>query len=64
MVMGDRIKPGTTQPVGNVKKTAKKLHDDIFSVGNSVSPEVAFKKFRGRDVDPNALMRARGFPVT
>ncbi|HEY4179611.1 MAG TPA: M3 family metallopeptidase [Kofleriaceae bacterium] len=46
------------------KKTAKKLHDDIFAVGNSVDPEVAFKKFRGRDVDPNALMRARGFPVT
>lgn len=46
------------------KKTAKKLHDAIMSVGNSISPEEAFKKFRGRDVDTNALMRDRGFPVT
>jgi peptidyl-dipeptidase Dcp len=43
--------------------TSKKLVDAIFSVGNSVPPEVAFKNFRGRDVDPNALMRSRGFPV-
>jgi peptidyl-dipeptidase Dcp len=46
------------------KKTAKKLHDSIMSVGNSVPPEVAFRNFRGRDVDTNALMRDRGFPVT
>ena len=46
------------------KATAKKLHDAIMSVGNSVSPEVAFRNFRGRDVDTNALMRDRGFPVT
>ncbi len=46
------------------KKTAQRLHDSIMSVGNSVSPEEAFRKFRGRDVDTNALMRDRGFPVT
>ncbi|HWE28997.1 MAG TPA: M3 family metallopeptidase, partial [Polyangia bacterium] len=45
------------------KPTAKRLHDDIMSVGNSVPPEVAFRRFRGRDVDTNALMRKRGFPV-
>ena len=45
------------------KATAKKLMDSIFSVGNSVPPDVAFRNFRGRDVDPNALMRSRGFPV-
>ena len=43
---------------------ATKLHEQIMSVGNSVSPEVAFRAFRGRDVDTNALMRDRGFPVT
>jgi peptidyl-dipeptidase Dcp len=43
--------------------TAKRLHDDIMSVGNSIAPEEAFRKFRGRDVDTNALMRDRGFPV-
>ncbi len=31
------------------KKTAKRLHDDIMSVGNSVAPEQAFRAFRGRD---------------
>ncbi|HEV7559176.1 MAG TPA: M3 family metallopeptidase [Kofleriaceae bacterium] len=45
-------------------KTAKRLHDTIMSVGNSVPPEVAFRNFRGRDVDTNALMRDRGFPTT
>jgi peptidyl-dipeptidase Dcp len=43
--------------------TAKRLHDSIMSVGNSVSPEEAFRAFRGRDVDTNALMRDRGFPI-
>lgn len=41
--------------------TAKQLHDHIMSVGNSVPPEVAFRSFRGRDVDTDALMRDRGF---
>jgi peptidyl-dipeptidase Dcp len=45
------------------KATAKRLHDAIMSVGNAVPPEQAFKRFRGRDVDTNALMRDRGFPV-
>ncbi|MBI1212843.1 MAG: M3 family peptidase [Alphaproteobacteria bacterium] len=46
------------------KAVAKRYHDTILSVGNSVPPEVAFRNFRGRDVDTNALMRDRGFPVT
>jgi peptidyl-dipeptidase Dcp len=46
------------------KATAKRLHDSIMSVGNSIPPEQAFRQFRGRDVDTNALMRDRGFPVT
>jgi len=41
--------------------TATKLHDAIMSVGNTVPPDVAFRAFRGRDVDTNALMRDRGF---
>jgi peptidyl-dipeptidase Dcp len=45
-------------------RIAKKLHDEIMSVGNGVPPEVAFRNFRGRDVDTNALMRDRGFPTT
>ncbi|MDQ3340332.1 MAG: M3 family metallopeptidase [Myxococcota bacterium] len=43
------------------RTVAQKLHDAIMSVGNSVPPEHAFRTFRGRDVDTNALMRDRGF---
>ncbi len=46
------------------KAIAKRLHDTIMSVGNTVPPDVAFRAFRGRDVDTNALMRDRGFPIT
>jgi peptidyl-dipeptidase Dcp len=46
------------------RATCNRFLDTIFSVGNSVPPEVAFRNFRGRDVDTNALMRDRGFPVT
>jgi peptidyl-dipeptidase Dcp len=46
------------------KAACKKLEDSIFSVGNSIPPDEAFRRFRGRDVDTNALMRDRGFPVT
>jgi peptidyl-dipeptidase Dcp len=46
------------------KPTCQRLRDMIMSVGNSVAPEVAFRNFRGRDPDTNALMRDRGFPVT
>ncbi len=45
------------------RPTAKRLHDAIMSVGNSIPPERAFKQFRGRDVDTDALMRDRGFPI-
>jgi len=45
------------------KTTAKKLYESIMSVGNSIPPEEAFRRFRGRDVDSNALMRDRGFPA-
>lgn len=42
---------------------AKRLYDSVLSVGNSVPPDEAFRQFRGRDADSNALMRSRGFPV-
>jgi peptidyl-dipeptidase Dcp len=44
------------------RATCDRFRDTIFSVGNSVAPDVAFRNFRGRDVDTNALMRDRGFP--
>jgi peptidyl-dipeptidase Dcp len=46
------------------KKACKLLETSIMSVGNSIPADEAFRRFRGRDVDTNALMRDRGFPVT
>jgi peptidyl-dipeptidase Dcp len=46
------------------KAVAKRYYETILSVGNSVPPDEAFRRFRGRDVDTDALMRERGFPVT
>jgi peptidyl-dipeptidase Dcp len=46
------------------KATAARLHDDIMSVGNTLPADQAFRRFRGRDVTIDALMRDRGFPVT
>jgi peptidyl-dipeptidase Dcp len=43
--------------------TARRLHDSIMSVGNTIDAAEAFRRFRGRDVTIDALMRDRGFPV-
>jgi len=40
---------------------AKRLHDDIMAVGNSVDPGQAYRNFRGEDPKIDALLRARGF---
>jgi peptidyl-dipeptidase Dcp len=45
------------------KPTAKRLHDSIMSVGNTIDAAEAFRRFRGRDVQIDALMRDRGFPA-
>jgi peptidyl-dipeptidase Dcp len=42
---------------------AQRLHDNVFSVGDTIDPADGFRAFRGRDVDTNALLRKRGFPV-
>lgn len=42
---------------------AKRLHDNIMSVGDTLDPRDGFRAFRGRDVDTSALLRKRGFPV-
>ena len=45
------------------KATAKSLHDNVMSVGDTIDPAEGFRRFRGRDVDTSALLRKRGFPV-
>jgi peptidyl-dipeptidase Dcp len=43
------------------KVVAKRLHDDIMAIGNSVDPGQAYRNFRGADPKIDGLMRARGF---
>jgi peptidyl-dipeptidase Dcp len=40
---------------------ARRFRRTILQVGNTVDPAQAWRAFRGRDVDPSALMRQRGF---
>jgi peptidyl-dipeptidase Dcp len=40
--------------------TSKRLLDDIYSSGGSRDPEEAYVAFRGRDPEPDALLRRRG----
>lgn len=44
-------------------KVAASFYNHVLSRGNTVDPAEAFRAFRGRDVDTNALMRDRGFPT-
>ena len=43
------------------KDVAAKFFDHVLSAGNTAPPEEAYRKFRGRDATPDALLRARGF---
>ncbi len=43
------------------RELARKLLDEVLSVGNTVDAGDAFRRFRGRDATTNALMRDRGF---
>ena len=45
------------------KAVAKRLHDNVFSAGNTVDPADGYRAFRGRDPGIAALMRKRGFPA-
>ena len=45
------------------KELAQKLVANLFAVRNAVDPAEAYRAFRGRDAQIEALMRDRGFPV-
>ena len=45
------------------KEVAKKLLNTIFSVGNTVDPDEAYKSFRGRSPKIHALMHEKNFPL-
>ncbi|CAG0908196.1 unnamed protein product [Cyprideis torosa] len=39
---------------------ARKYRDEILSKGGSEPPEILYRRFRGRDADPDALLRREG----
>ncbi len=43
---------------------AKKLLDEVLSVGNTLDPGDAYRNFRGRDHSLGPLLRARGFETS
>jgi peptidyl-dipeptidase Dcp len=57
---------GAFEEAGNIfdPAVAKRLHDDIYSTGGSVDPEAAYVAFRGREPEPDALLRRRGLLET
>ena len=42
---------------------AERLLTHVLSTGDTVDPAESFRAFRGRDVNTDALLRKRGFPV-
>ena len=57
---------GAFEEAGDIfdPKVAKRLHDDIYSSGGSRDPEDAYVAFRGREPEPDALLRRRGLLET
>jgi len=45
----------------SVREVGRKFRDTVLSLGGGVSPSEVFQKFRGRDPNPDALMRHNGF---
>jgi peptidyl-dipeptidase Dcp len=45
------------------KAVAKRLHDYVFAIGNTIDPADAYRAFRGHDPGIAALMRRRGVPI-
>ena len=45
------------------EEMARKLVQHLFAPRNAVDPAEAYRRFRGRDAEIDALMRDRGFPV-
>jgi peptidyl-dipeptidase Dcp len=57
---------GAFEEAGDIfdPKIACRLHDDIYSSGGSRNPEDAYIAFRGREPEPDALLRRRGLLQT
>jgi len=42
------------------KEVAKSFHDNVLAAGGSEHPSILYRRFRGRDADPKALLRREG----
>ena len=53
---------GAFEEAGDIfdAKAARKLYDNIYSTGGARDPSEAYRAFRGREPDPQALLRRRG----
>ena len=53
------------EETGNVrdKATADRFRETLLSTGNETDRAEAYREFRGRDPDVNALLKKRGFPT-
>ncbi|WP_316167883.1 MULTISPECIES: M3 family metallopeptidase [unclassified Bradyrhizobium] len=53
---------GAFEEAGNIfdPAVAKRLHDNVYASGGSLDPEAAYIAFRGREPEPDALLRRRG----
>ncbi|HEY9553085.1 M3 family metallopeptidase [Allosphingosinicella sp.] len=53
------------EETGNVwdKATAERFKETLLSTGNETDRAEAYRAFRGRDPDVNALLKKRGFPT-
>ncbi len=45
------------------KATADRFRTSVLTTGNETDRAEAYRQFRGRDPDVNALLKRRGFPV-
>ena len=57
---------GAFEEAGNIfdPAVAKRLLDNVYASGGSVDPEAAYIAFRGREPEPDALLRRRGLLPT
>ncbi|GGD69632.1 M3 family metallopeptidase [Lacimicrobium alkaliphilum] len=64
VLTSDAAEAFASAPGGFYDETmAKKLVEHLFSIRNAMDPAEAYRAFRGRDAEVEALMRDRGFPV-
>ena len=64
VLAADATEAFTESPEGFYDKTlCQKLVKYLFAAQNTITPEEAYRAFRGRDAIVDALLRSRDFPA-